>query len=175
MDFSLVQCQQRHSFISAPAGAAYPIPTEAFQRSRQLLVFPLFQNFPGQCQIIGGQMTTIRTTLLSAACLLMGASLNHASALSPPIGIAAHDTGLILVACNPGSPNCIKKPPNYPVHGKNTLQNIGDCQGSSNETCGYKTPYAVHKPVNPQPGSTAKVGGSTTNASGGGGGGGSHK
>ena len=64
-------------------------------------------------------------TVATAAGFLFVGSTDRASAL-----------------CNPGTPNCIKRPINYPTRGKTTLGNAGDCVGTTNDTCGYHTRMA---------------------------------
>lgn len=50
--------------------------------------------------------------------------------------VAASEPALAL--CNPGTPHCIKQGPNLGRF-RNTVGNAGDCVGTTNDTCGFKT------------------------------------
>ena len=69
---------------------------------------------------------------LSLTCVILGASADQALAL-----------------CKQGGKNCTPLSRNHPVRLKNTLGNVGNCVGSTNETCGYKThAMSRHSTVN---------------------------
>ena len=97
-------------------------------------------------------MTKAWAALLTATCFFIGGGMDYALASSiSPFVAPISDHNVVMVNCKQGEPHCTTLPRNYPVHGKNTLQNIGDCQGSTNDTCGLKTPYVRHKPVTAHP------------------------
>ncbi len=64
---------------------------------------------------------------IGAPALLIGAALLFVGATGPAAAL-----------CKPGTPHCIKQGPSlghFPV----TVGNVGDCVGSTNDTCGLKT------------------------------------
>jgi hypothetical protein len=57
-------------------------------------------------------------------------------------------TGPALALCKPGTKHCTTQGPNLGRF-QNTVGNAGDCVGTTNDTCGFKTHAARVTPTTP--------------------------